>query len=72
MSAGAAGTGSNDLNELEAGARYARERFDLYKARVYGPRPTSPARLRELQRACVAAERRLQLAQGSPARASAP
>jgi hypothetical protein len=43
--------------ELLAEARHARERRDLYRARVYGPRPTSPARLRELERIAEASER---------------
>jgi len=41
---------SDDLERLRADARYRRERLDLYRARVYGPRPTSPARLAELER----------------------
>jgi hypothetical protein len=44
------------LNELEVQARFARQRYDLYKARAYGERPTSPARLRELERECARAE----------------
>ncbi|MGH2870421.1 MAG: hypothetical protein ACRDNK_22990 [Solirubrobacteraceae bacterium] len=44
------------MNELEAQARFARQRYDLYKARAYGERPTSPARLRELERECTRAE----------------
>ena len=44
------------LGELKAQARFARERYDLYKARAYGPRPTSPARLRELERESTRAE----------------
>ncbi len=44
---------------LEAEARYARERYRLYRARAYGPRPTSPARLRELERMSKLATRRL-------------
>lgn len=43
-------------------ARYARERYELYRAKVYGPRQTSMARLRELQRACELAESRLRWA----------
>jgi len=38
------------LAVLEAEARYARERFDLYRARSLTARPYSPVRLRELQR----------------------
>jgi hypothetical protein len=46
-------------SQLAAEARYARERFDLYKAKAYGPRMTSPARLRELERNSQLAEQRL-------------
>lgn len=38
------------LDELEVQARFARQRYDLYKARAYSDRPTSPGRLRELER----------------------
>lgn len=38
------------LDELRTQARFARQRCDLYKAKSYGPRLTSPARLRELER----------------------
>jgi hypothetical protein len=52
------------MEQLLAEARYARERYDLYKARVYGnTRPTSLARLRELERACEQAEARLRHSQ---------
>lgn len=56
----------SDLTEqLLAEARYARERYDLYKARVYGgSRPTSLARLRELERATEYADARLRHARG--------
>ena len=46
--------------ELAAEARYRRERYDLYRARAYGSRPTSESRMRELQRECESAERRLE------------
>ena len=39
---------SDRLEQLRADARYRRERLDLYRAKVYGPRPTSPSRLAEL------------------------
>lgn len=52
-------------SELAAAARYARERYDLYKARTYGPTLTSPARLRELERARDLAEARLRRAQAA-------
>lgn len=38
------------LDELRAQAQYARQRRDLYKAKSYGPRMTSPVRMRELER----------------------
>jgi hypothetical protein len=41
------------LDELRVDARYHRQRLDLYRAKVYGPRPTSPSRLKELERASV-------------------
>ncbi len=47
------------LDELRAQARYHRQRYDLYKAKVQGPRATSPARLRELERAATLATERL-------------
>jgi hypothetical protein len=52
-------TESPRIEDLEAEARYHRERYDLYRAKVYGPRPTSMARLRELERARDSAEARL-------------
>jgi hypothetical protein len=48
-----------DLAQLEAEARYHRERLALYRARLHGATPTSPARLRELERASAAADARL-------------
>ena len=47
------------LEDLRAGARYARERYELYKAKAYGQRATSPERMRELERVCEQAEARL-------------
>ncbi|MFL5846232.1 MAG: hypothetical protein ACJ762_16210 [Solirubrobacteraceae bacterium] len=47
------------LEELRAEARYHRQRYDLYKAKVQGPRETSPARLRELEHASALAAERL-------------
>jgi hypothetical protein len=38
------------LDELRVDARHHRQRLDLYRAKVYGPRPTSPSRLKELER----------------------
>ena len=50
------------LDELSGQARYARQRYDLYKARAYGPRLTTPARMRELEREASLAEARLRFA----------
>jgi hypothetical protein len=47
------------IADLRAEARYARERYDLYRAKTYGARPTSMTRLRELERVSAAAEARL-------------
>jgi hypothetical protein len=55
--------GSARIEDLQAEARYHRERYDLYRAKVYGPRPTTMARLRELERAHQGAEARLRRAQ---------
>jgi hypothetical protein len=57
------------LDDLRAKAQYARERYQLYKAKAYGPRPTSPARLRELERAYEQAEARLRAAEAEEQRA---
>jgi hypothetical protein len=59
------------LDDLRAQARYARERYQLYKAKAYGQRATSPARLRELERACEQAEARLRAAEAEEQRARA-
>jgi hypothetical protein len=50
---------SDHLDDLKARANHARQRYELYQAKAYGDRPTSPARLRELQRESEAAEARL-------------
>jgi hypothetical protein len=54
--------GAERIDELEAEARYARQRLDLYRAKMYGPRPTSPVRMRELEREADGAEQRLRRA----------
>lgn len=48
-----------ELARLEAEARYHRDRLALYRARVYASKPTSNARLRELERASAFADARL-------------
>jgi hypothetical protein len=60
---------TDHLDDLRAQAQYARERYQLYKAKAYGQRPTSPDRLRELQRASERAEARLRFAEGEEQRA---
>jgi hypothetical protein len=51
------------LEELRADARYHRERRDLSRAKIHGPRPTSPVRLKELERACDLSKARLRRAE---------
>jgi hypothetical protein len=60
---------TDHLDDLRAQARHARERYQLYKAKAYGQRPTSPQRLRELQRAYEQAEARLRFAEAEQQRA---
>lgn len=52
-------TDTDRIAELRADARYARERHELYRAKMYGSRPTSMTRLRELERVAEAAAARL-------------
>jgi hypothetical protein len=47
---------------LRAEARHYSERYHLYRAKMYGPRPASMARLRERERAHQGAEARLRRA----------
>lgn len=57
------------IEDLRAEARHARERRDLYRAKTYGPRPTSAGRLRELERAADGAAARLARAEAMRRRA---
>jgi hypothetical protein len=50
------------MEELQSEARYHRERYDLYKAKAYGPRLTSVTRLQELERRHQGADSRLRAA----------
>jgi hypothetical protein len=65
---GTSGPDPRRLEELREEAAHRRRRVDLYQAKSYGPRPTSPSRLRELEREADAAESRLAaaLARGRP------
>ena len=65
-------TDANRLAELRAEARHARERLDLYRAKVYGPRATSLTRLRELERVSEAAQERLRAAEKEAAPSREP
>jgi hypothetical protein len=56
-------TGLARIEDLRAEALYARERYDLYRAKMYGMRPTTIARLRELERMHEGADARLRRAQ---------
>jgi hypothetical protein len=47
------------LDELEAEARYRRERLALYRAKAYGSQNTSGTRMRKLQQASDHADERL-------------
>jgi hypothetical protein len=51
------------IEDLLAEARYRRHRYDLYRAKMYGMRPTTMSRLRELERAYQGADARLRRAQ---------
>jgi hypothetical protein len=62
--------GAERIDDLAAEARYARERLDLYRAKMYGPRPTSATRMRELERAAEGAEERLRRARERERRAA--
>jgi hypothetical protein len=50
------------LEQLPAEARYHHQRVDLYRARLYGGRAVSLARLEEFQRASDGAAARLRQA----------
>lgn len=52
-------TDDRRLAEIEANALHASERYRLYRAKVHGPRPTSPGRLRELRRESERADAQL-------------
>ena len=60
------------IEELRAEARYHRERYELYRAKMYGGRPTTMARLRELERVHQGAEARFRWAQQERASHSRP
>jgi hypothetical protein len=51
------------LERLRAEVRYLRDRRDLYRAKVNGPRPSRLSRLQELEREHELAESRLRRAE---------
>jgi hypothetical protein len=55
------------MSDLEAEARHASDRYRLYRAKIFGSSPTSPGRLRELQRTHVRAAARLRRARAGAA-----
>jgi hypothetical protein len=64
----------DELAALSQEARYHRERLELYRAKLYGGRAISEAKLRELERAADGAEARLKRARdarGDPESGSA-
>jgi hypothetical protein len=65
-------TTDDRLARLRMDARYHRERRDLYRAKAYGPRPTRPERLRELERTYERAAERLRVAEGDRDHAPEP
>jgi hypothetical protein len=66
MESDTAQTSSRRLEELEAEARHARDRYRLYRAKLHSPRLTSPGRLRGLERASSMAEGMLRRAKSEP------
>jgi hypothetical protein len=53
---------SGHIDDLRSQAEYAHQRYKLYQAKTYGQRPTSPVRLRELERTWQRADARLRAA----------
>ena len=51
------------IDDLKVDARHQRDRRDLYRAKMYGPRPASLVHLKELERDCVLSEARLRRAE---------
>jgi hypothetical protein len=50
---------ASELQQIQAEASYHRDRLALYRARLLSAYPTSPDRLRELERISAAADARL-------------
>ena len=56
-------TDADHIARLRAELDYVRRRRDIYRAKVYGPRPTRLSRLRELEREYELAEAYLRRAE---------
>jgi hypothetical protein len=54
---------ASHLEQLREDVRYLGNRRDLYRAKVYGPRPARLSRLHELERQYELAEARLKRAE---------
>ena len=54
---------TDELAALRADARHAQERLNLYRAKRYGMRETSPERMRELERRATETLQRLRFAE---------
>jgi hypothetical protein len=54
---------ASHLEQLREEVRHLGHRRDLYRAKVYGPRPTRVSRLEELERQYELAESRLRRAE---------
>jgi hypothetical protein len=54
---------SRHIEGLRAEEKYLRQRLELYRQKVYGPRPSNLARLRELEREHELAVSRLKRAE---------
>ena len=65
-------TEAGELARLRMDARYHGERRDLYRAKVYGPRATSPERMRELERTSERATERLKVAEAKARKLAGP
>jgi hypothetical protein len=63
---------AEDLERMRADVRYLRERRDLYRAKVYGPRPSSLSRLADREREYELAESRLRRAERAAAAPAPP
>ena len=59
-------TTTRHLELLRADVAYRRQRLDIYRAKAYGPRATSAARLAELERDFELATSRLERATAAP------